>query len=407
MSRKPAPRVPEGYDPSAFPPVAVTVDVVVLTLHERRLHVLLVERGAEPWKGAWALPGGFIRPDETLDEAAARELREETGVDASAYLEQVGAYGEPKRDPRMRVVTVAYLAVLPRIPALEAGTDAARAELVPVDELVGPSPTRELAFDHDLILVDALERARDKLSSTSLATAFVGPEFTLSDLREVYEAAWGVALDPGNFRRKVLSTDHFVVPTGRQAKPGREGGKPPETYRAYGRARLHPPMLPPPQLEIGFHDVAQGVKELRSDVSHYSLGLSSDAAVWRCWIGDEADFQRRLLHRGLLAPVARGEDLIPDEEWAAFESGMQAGDWVLAPLARGRVAVGEVRSALVERPTATDRRLRRVREMAWRGEIARSELPEELRDRLDAPGVVTPIRVRGAARRLRRLLAER
>src|SRR5262244_60199 len=134
VARAPSAKIPPGYDPRAYPPVAVTVDVAVLTLHERRLHVLLIERGREPWLGAWALPGGFVRPDETLEEAAARELREETGIDASAHLEQIGAYGDPGRDPRMRVVTVAYLAVLPRIGALQAGSDAARAELVPVEE---------------------------------------------------------------------------------------------------------------------------------------------------------------------------------------------------------------------------------------------------------------------------------
>ncbi len=134
-----------------------------------------MERGEEPWRGAWALPGGFIHADETLDEAAARELRDETGVDASAYLEQIGAYGDPGRDPRMRVVTVAYLAVLPEVGALAAGTDAARAELVPVDELLGPTPARRLAFDHDLILADAVARARQKLSSSFAKPVDVDP----------------------------------------------------------------------------------------------------------------------------------------------------------------------------------------------------------------------------------------
>src|SRR5215831_9727697 len=231
MSRRPAPRVPKGYKPESFPHVAVTVDVVVLTLRNRRLHVLLVERGAEPWRGAWALPGGFIHPDETLDEAAARELREETGVDASAYLEQIGAYGDPGRDPRMRVVSVAYLAVLPQVAKLQGGTVAVAAELVPVEELVRPTPSRRLAFDHETILEDAIARTREKLESTSLAAAFVGPEFTLSDLREVY-AAWGIHFDPGNFRRKVLSTPNFVEWTGRYAPAGPEGGKPAETYRS-------------------------------------------------------------------------------------------------------------------------------------------------------------------------------
>jgi len=421
MGRRPAPRIPDGYDPRSFPPVAVTVDVVVVTLRERRLHVLLVERGGEPWQGAWALPGGFIRPDETLDEAAARELREETGVDASAHLEQLGAYGDPKRDPRLRVVTVAYLAVVPAGAAPQAGTDAARAEWVPVDDVTGPARTRELAFDHDLVLADALERLREKLSTTSLATAFVGLEFTLAELREVYEAAWGMSLDPANFRRKVLATQHFVVPTGMHGKVSAEGGKRPELYRSYGRARLHPPMVPPAQLDL-LVSASEGIAPPRSAqrVSYarpvettplWAARMQGAAPergrVWRCWIGSDAAFQRRLLQEGLLAPVARGDETIPDEDWDAFLKGMQAGDWVLAPIARGRVAVGEVRSAILDRPKQNDRRLRLVREVAWHAELPRTALEPELRERLEAPGYLTPIRVSGAARRIRRLLDER
>ena len=395
MAREPGPRVPEGYDPAGYPRIAVTVDVVVLTLRERRLHALLVERGAEPWRGAWALPGGFVQPDETLDEAAARELRDETGVDASAHLEQIGAYGDPGRDPRMRVVTVAYLAVLPEVGTLAAGTDAARAELFPVDELLGPTPGRELAFDHDLILADAVARAREKLSSTSLATAFVGPEFTLGRLREVYEAAWGVDLDPGNFRRKVLATKGFVAPTGRRVSPGPAGGKPAETYRSLGRARLYPPLQPPWQEQ---RSSGGGREPAASDPE------PDRAAVWLCWLGDDAAFQRELLDSGVIAPVARGEAAISDEEWHAFLAGMQVGDLVVAPLARGRVAIGEITSAVRERRRTRDRRLQQLRDVRWRAEIPSRELPEDIRARLDAQGALAPLRVTAGARRLRRLL---
>jgi 8-oxo-dGTP diphosphatase len=381
VSLKPAPPVPEGYDPHAFPRVGVTVDVVVLTLRDRRVHVVLIKRGAEPWRGGWALPGGFIHADETLDEAAARELREETGVDAS-HLEQIGTYGDPGRDPRMRVVTVAYLAVLPRVGKLHGGTDAAAAELVPVDELLGSTPSRTLAFDHRTILEDAVARAREKLSSTSLAAAFVGPEFTLGDLREVY-SAWGIEFDPGNFRRKVLSTPSFVEPTGRRAPSGPEGGKPAETYRFWRFARLHPPL----QLAIEDPDLQR-------------------AAVWRCWIGDDAAFQRALIEKGVLAPVAHGDEVVSDEEWNAFLAGMQVGDYVLAPIARGNVAIGEIQSPLREQAKASDQRLRQVRKVRWRAEIPRSQLPEEFRKRLDMPGVLTPIRITAAGRRVRKLLEE-
>lgn len=225
-------RRPAGYDPDAYPRVAVAVDIVVLTLVQRELQVVLVERGEEPFRGRWALPGGFVRPDESLEQAALRELREETDVDATAHLEQFGAYGEPDRDPRMRVVSISFLAIMRSVGPLAAGTDARAVELVRIADILGRRPKRKLAFDHRRILEDGIEHARQKLEYTSIATAFVGPEFTMSDLRGVYEAAWGVELDPGNFRRKVLHSPGFVEPTGRRAEPGPEGGKPAEVYRS-------------------------------------------------------------------------------------------------------------------------------------------------------------------------------
>src|ERR1700746_3652140 len=122
------------YDPSEFPAFAVTVDIVVLTMAGGRLHALLVQRGVEPFEGMWAIPGGFKSPDETLDEAAERELREETGVDPTTPLRQFGAYGDPGRDPRMNVVTVAYVAVIQDIGTPAASTHAAAAALIPVEE---------------------------------------------------------------------------------------------------------------------------------------------------------------------------------------------------------------------------------------------------------------------------------
>ena len=219
-----------GYDPSQFPAFAVTVDVVILTMSDGRLHVLLVRRGVAPFEGMWAIPGGFKRPSETLDEAATRELGEETGVDSAALLTQFGAYGDPERDPRMNVVTVAYLAVLRDIGAIVAGTDAAEAALIPVSETLNGQ--LELAFDHAQIVRDAVERVRVDLELRGIATAFVGATFTLGELRTVYEAVWGVHLDSANFRRSVLAEDGWVKPTGRRARPGAAGGKPAELYRA-------------------------------------------------------------------------------------------------------------------------------------------------------------------------------
>jgi len=218
------------YDSSRFPAFAVTVDMVVLTMSDSRLHVLLVRRGVAPFKGMWAIPGGFKRPTESLDEAATRELAQETGVDSASLLTQFGAYGDPGRDPRMNVVTVAYLAVLRDVGSVVAGTDAAAAALVPVSEAL--SGKIDLAFDHAQILRDAVDRVRVDLELTGIATAFVGPAFTLTELRAVYEAVWGVPLDSANFRRSVVAEHGWVIPTGRRTRPGSTGGKPAELYRA-------------------------------------------------------------------------------------------------------------------------------------------------------------------------------
>ncbi|MBO3742115.1 NUDIX hydrolase [Actinoplanes flavus] len=234
-----------GYDPRDYPAVAVTVDVVALTIRDGKLSVLLVERGEQPFAGHRALPGGFVR-EETLDRAALRELAEETGLTPGeddldrVHLEQLKTYGNPGRDPRMRVVSAAYLAFAPSLPEPTAGSDAARAYWVPVEE------AKDLAFDHDEILADGLERARAKLEYTPLATAFAGPEFTIGELRQVYAAVWGEELHAGNFHRKVLSVPGFVESTGETtARGGERGGPRAKLYRAGDARLLHPALLRP------------------------------------------------------------------------------------------------------------------------------------------------------------------
>ena len=221
---------------------SVTVDLVVLTIrrpHEDAsgaLSVLLVRRGVAPYRGRWALPGGVVLPEEDLREAAERELTEETGVSGAAgHLEQLATYGAPGRDPRGRVVTVAYLALLPDLPAPTAGSDAAAAGWHDV------SASPRLAFDHGRILADGVERARAKLEYTSLAAAFCPPEFTVAQLRGVYEAVWGTVLDPRNFHRKVTSTPGFVEAVGEVT--GGTRGRPARLYRRGGAATLYPPLL--------------------------------------------------------------------------------------------------------------------------------------------------------------------
>jgi len=236
MTKTRGPGSPAGYDPSRYPAFAVTVDIVILTMSDGLLHVLLVRRGVAPFKGLWAIPGGFKRPDEALDQAAKRELAAETGVDSASLLTQFGAYGDPGRDPRMNVVTVAYLAVLREVSGIIAGTDAAAAALIPVADVINGKIS--LAFDHAEIVRDAVERVGVDLDLRGIATAFVGPTFTLAELREVYEAVWDVPLDAANFRRSVIAADGWVIPTGRRARPGSSGGKPAELFRA-GRMWRH------------------------------------------------------------------------------------------------------------------------------------------------------------------------
>jgi 8-oxo-dGTP diphosphatase len=235
----------KGYDPTSYPSIAVTVDVVALTIRDGRLCVLLIDRGAPPFAGHRALPGGFVKA-ETLDEAAKREFAEETGLNPGTgdldrvHLEQLKSYGAPDRDPRMRVISVAYLAFAPELPEPTAGSDAARAYWVPVDE------AKDLAFDHDEILADGLERARSKLEYTPLATAFTHTEFTVSELRQVYAAVWGEELHAGNFHRKVLSVPGFVEGTGETtARGGERGGPRAKLYRAGDARLLHPALLRP------------------------------------------------------------------------------------------------------------------------------------------------------------------
>ena len=175
----------------------VTVDIVIFTIQSEELKVLLVKRGIPPFKGQLALPGGFVHEDESLDEAAMRELREETGV-SDVFLEQLYSFGEPGRDPRERIITVAYYALISADRSqLAAGTDTTEAAWWPVSKLPA------LAFDHRKILDCALERLRNKLEYTTVGFQLLPAKFSLTELQEVYEAILGKKLDKRNFRRKI------------------------------------------------------------------------------------------------------------------------------------------------------------------------------------------------------------
>lgn len=218
----------------AVPRIGVTVDLVILTVRGGQLATLAWRRDSSPYAGMQALPGGFIRLDEDLPAAAARVLAERAGLpSAQVHLEQLQSYGYPDRDPTRRAVSVAYLALAPDLPA----PDTPQMSWQPVSALA------QMAFDHERILTDGVERARSKLEYTSLGAAFCRDEFTVAELRRVYEIVWGVPLDPRNFHRKVTGARNFLVETGEVTASG--GGRPAQLYRRGSAVLLHPPMLRP------------------------------------------------------------------------------------------------------------------------------------------------------------------
>jgi 8-oxo-dGTP diphosphatase len=242
-----------------IPMVAVAVDLTVLTVRAESLQILMVERGIPPFRGMLALPGGFLESRrEDLDAAVARELAEETGLSAEhLHLEQLRTYGAPDRDPRGRVITVCYLALMPNLPLPRAGGDARAARFVPVEHVLGRGAA--IAFDHRTIVADAVERARGKLEYTGLGAAFCPPEFTIGELRRVYEIVWGHPLDPRNFHRKITGVPGFLVPTGERTS--RDGGRPAALYRRGPAELMHPPILRPA------NPVPRSVDRRRSRVS--------------------------------------------------------------------------------------------------------------------------------------------
>jgi len=175
----------------------VAVDIVIFTIQEGELRVLLVKRAIPPYAGQFAIPGGFVLDNESLDEAALRELREETGV-SDVYLEQLYSFGDPGRDPRGRVISVAYFALIAAGHSqIAAGSDAAEARWWPIRDLP------DLAFDHGKILDYSLERLRNKLEYTTVGFQLLPKRFSLTELQEVYEAILDKKLDKRNFRRKL------------------------------------------------------------------------------------------------------------------------------------------------------------------------------------------------------------
>ncbi|MDH5324274.1 MAG: NUDIX hydrolase [Gammaproteobacteria bacterium] len=205
-----------------YPHPAVTTDIVVFTIRESQLKLLLIKRKTTPFKGKWALPGGFVAIDEDIAECAKRELAEETGV-SGVYLEQLYTFGKPKRDPRERVISIAYFALIPsdRI-ELKAATDAEAAEWFALQEIP------DLAFDHKDIVRKAKKRLVAKLDYSTIAFQFMPPSFTLSELQKVYEIILQEDLDKRNFRKWVLAMEN-IEETGEERRDGAH--RPARLYR--------------------------------------------------------------------------------------------------------------------------------------------------------------------------------
>lgn len=185
-----------------YPHPAVTTDCVIFGFDGNELKVLLIERGIDPYKGQWAFPGGFLNPDESAETGALRELKEETGIE-SAYIEQFHTYSTPDRDPRERVITIAYMALV-KIQEARGGDDAADAKWFPI----GKTPS--LAFDHDLILRDALARLRERIHFHPIGYDLLPEKFTMKELQTLYEAVLGVHFDRRNFAKKMQHLDVLV-----------------------------------------------------------------------------------------------------------------------------------------------------------------------------------------------------
>jgi 8-oxo-dGTP diphosphatase len=212
-----------------YPHPAVTTDVVIFTIRQDELKVLLIKRALPPFQGEWALPGGFVQMDESLDEGARRELQEETGV-GGVYLEQLYTFGRPERDPRERVITVAYYALIPsdRI-ELRAASDAEGVSWFGMNEI------ESLAFDHDEILKMAHERLVAKLDYSTIAFQFMPASFTLTELQQVYELILREPIDKRNFRKKILALN-LIEATGEEQREGPH--RPAKLYRVIDRNRV-------------------------------------------------------------------------------------------------------------------------------------------------------------------------
>lgn len=232
------------YDLGKYAPKGLTADLCIFTIRDEKLSILLIRRGGHPEKGKLALPGGFVNNDETVEQAAHRELLEETNVEVGAgFLEQLQTYSGPDRDPRGYITSVAYVALIPEVMDPVAADDAAEAKFLPVYEVLSDPDQYELGFDHHKIITDAVARVQAKLEYSPIATAFIkDDEITVSELRNVYEIVLNTELNRSNFRRKVRSIKGWLTPTGEKKTPEIKGGRLSDTYKVNDIDIIYPPL---------------------------------------------------------------------------------------------------------------------------------------------------------------------
>ncbi len=325
------------------------------------LFVLLVERRQKPFMGAWALPGGLVRPNEDPEAAAIRELAEETGIyEEPGHLEQLGTYAAPDREPGGRVVSIAYWAIEANLPPPLGADDAGFPALVPMSKIEHGGIA--LAFDHERIVRDAVERTRSKLEYTTLAAKFCPPEFTISQLRRVYESVWSVELDQGNFHRQVIGKPGFLQPLEHTSKPGAGGGGRPASLWSAGDTEVlespiyrKPPAQAPQPTRTWDKDkkaerhrqerVGQYLRD-RSIVSGYADGVSIQS------LADKYEMTQQRVHEILAAANdLTGIDLQASVSEAAPKADLRTWDtsviWGCSdfPSCRGSRPVGNSRSA--------------------------------------------------------------
>ena len=228
--------------------VLISMEIVLFSINSEKLHVLLSKRVTPPFLDFWTIPNGILRMDigergEDPDRTVPSKLKETTGLaDDIKYFEQLKTYAAPDRDPReQRVISIAYLGIGAGLVDSYERKSSGQYMFIPVDEIINSSE-KTMAFDHYNIFLDSIKRLKAKIGYSPIATHFCSEEFTIRELRRVYEIIWDTTLDPGNFQKKVLSSPDFLVRKDKNAESSTTGGRPAKLYSASTEALLGNPI---------------------------------------------------------------------------------------------------------------------------------------------------------------------